>query len=388
MAGPLLNADEIFDSAAKVHGLDKYADAGMRERFAQIIDSLNQNGTIADGARPAALAQLAGLVRRRLELARDWSLYPEIDNERIEHPFFVLGSGRTGTSAMQSMLALGDGCRTPLLWECGHPSPPPGLDPESEPGRIALENAQMNSFINTAPGFLLSHPYVDAGAFMETEDEDLFGIDFRATHPFHFNRIPTLSLASLRLACGLADALRFHKKLLKHLQWKRPAQHWVCKGTQHHYAVPALWEVYPDALCVWTHRDPVTFMASVLGIIQHFYTPITGKPVRGEVAQGFLDGVRAGYDAIFSGNWLEDERLVHVRFDAFVRDPVSVIGQIYERAGLALSPAYEQRLGKWLADPGNKSDRHGKFIYSLEQFGLNSADVRRKFADYYDRFLT
>lgn len=388
MDGTLLNADEIFDSAAQKHGLEKYADAGMRQRFARIIEALNQNGIIAEWARPAAVAQLSGMVRRRLELARDWSLYPEIEDEKIERPFFVLGSGRTGTSAMQSMLAIGDGCRAPLTWECGYPSPPPGLDPKSEPERIALENAQMNSFINIAPGFLLSHPYVDAGAFMETEDEDLFGIDFRATHPFHFNRIPTLSLASLNVASGLTDALRFHKRLLQHLQWKRPTRRWVCKGTQHHYQIPALWEIYPDALCVWTHRDPATFMASVLGIIQHFYTPITGKPVRGEVAQEFLDGVRAGYDAIFSGDWLADERLVHVRFDDFVRDPASVIRQIHARAGLEFSPTYEARLRRWLANPANKSDRHGKFTYSLEQFGLSTEDVRKRFADYYERFLT
>ena len=38
---------------------------------------------------------------------------PEIENERIERPFFVIGSGRTGSTAMQTLLSLGDGCRTP-----------------------------------------------------------------------------------------------------------------------------------------------------------------------------------------------------------------------------------------------------------------------------------
>ena len=102
MAAPSLNAEEIFDSAAKTDGLEEYADTGMRQRFACIVDTLNQNGPIADWALPAAVAQLSGLVRRRVELARDWSLYPQIDDEKIERPFVVLGSGRTGTSAMQS----------------------------------------------------------------------------------------------------------------------------------------------------------------------------------------------------------------------------------------------------------------------------------------------
>lgn len=386
MTGILLDAGEIFASTAREHRLEEYADAGMRQRFGQLIESLNHYGTIADWARPAALAQLAGLVRIRLELARDWSLYPEIENERIERPFFVLGSARTGTSAMQCMLAMGNGCRAPLSWECRHPSPPPGLDPKADAEHIAAEHKHMMEMVNIMPGLLLTHPYVDAGAFMATEEEDLFCIDFRSIYPFHLTRVPVIPVLHQPIS-ALADALRFHKKLLQHLQWKKPTQHWVCKGTQHHYQLPEIWKVYPDATCVWTHRDPIAVIASLLGLSTYVYTPVTGINIR-DIAHEIVNGIAAGYEAIYNADWLKDERIIHVRFDDFTRDQSGAIRRICEHAGMKFSREHESRLQRWLADPAQKSDRHGKYIYSLEKHGLNPADIRKKFAGYYERFLT
>lgn len=387
MGQAVLNANEIFEASAAAHGLRQYADEGMRKRFSGLIDSFNHNGPLPEWACAATVEQLSALVRRRLELARDRALYPQIADEKIERPFFVVGSGRTGTTLMQVLLALGEGCRTPLSWECRQPSPPPGLDPASEPARIALEDRYINQLINTAPGLLLSHPYVDAGAFMEVEDEDLFAVDFHTAFPWHFTQVPILPLVHHEREASLTDALRFHRQFLQHLQWKQPTQHWVCKTAQHFFELPATWEVYPDALCVWTHRDPVVFVSSLLGILQHVFTPLTGLNLRGAVAQQVVAGLQAGYEAVLRGGWIDDPRLVHVRFDDFVRDPIGTIGDIYARAELPFSAAYETRMRQWLADPAHRSDRHGKFLYSLEQFGLKEDEVRAGFAGYYERFL-
>jgi hypothetical protein len=385
MSEAALDANQIFDAATQPGDLGRYADAGMRRRFAHIIDSLNEYGRIESWARPAAVAQLERLVRVRLELARDWATYPQISEQRIEHPFFVLGSPRTGTSAMQGLLAQGDGFRTPLSWYTRHPSPPPGLDAEADARHIAAEHAYIGEMVNIMPGLLLSHPYIDAGAFMTTEDEEIFAIDFQSIYPFHLTKVPVIPVLFKKIT-GIGEAFDFHKQFLKQLQWKQPTRHWVCKGTQHHYQVPAIWKAYPDATCVWTHRDPVAFIGSMLGIAEHTYTPVTGVRMR-DLAPMMLEGIAAGYDALYDADWLEDERLVHVRFDDFMRDQVGTIRLIYERAGLAFSPAYEARLQQWLRDPANRSDRHGKYYHSLERFGLDSALVKRKFARYYERFL-
>lgn len=387
MIGAPLDADQILDSTIKEHGLEGCDDAGVRRRFAALIASFNDAGPLDEHDRPRALAQLAQIVRNRLELARDWAQHPEIADEQITQPFFVAGAGRTGTTLMQVLLALGDGCRTPLSWEVRHPSPPPGLAQHTEPGRIAAEREHIEDLINLAPGLLLSHPYVDQGAYMECEDEDIFALDFHTAFPWHYTRVPVAPIVHHHRESGLVESLRFHKQVLRQLQWKRPTEHWVCKTAQHYFELTATFEVYPDACVVWTHRDPVIFLSSVLGIIEHFYLPHSGQRLRGQYAEALVAGLEQGYRGVLASDWIDDERIVHVRFDDFVRDQAGTIRHVRERAGLGMSDGHVARIGAWLADPGNKADRHGRFRYSLEQFGLDADDIRTRFAGYYDKFL-
>jgi hypothetical protein len=52
-----------------------------------------------------------------------------------------------------------------------------------------------------------------------------------------------------------------------------------------------------------------------------------------------------------------------------------------------MSDGHVERISDWLKNPRNKADRHGRFRYSLEQFGLDADDIRARFAGYYDKFL-
>lgn len=386
--GRTFDADEIFDTTARQHGLEKYVDEGMRQRFSHLMASFNDNGTVPDWSYPAALEQLSALVLRRLEIARDRALYPAIAEERVEQPFLVIGSGRTGTTAMQDLLAMGPGCRTPVSWECHRPSPPPGVDLASEATRIAIQHKYVNDHIlNVMPGMLLSHPYIDQGAFMTVEDEELFTVDFHYAQPFHFTRVRNLPLSHHKRESGLVDALKFHKEFLQHLQWKRPVKHWVFKTAQHFFQLPATFEVYPDVTCVWTHRDPVVFVSSLLGILQHCMSTPLSLTIPGKVAHEIMEGLQAGYDAALNSDWIDDKRIIHIRFDDFVRDQVGTLRKIYESRGLPFTAEYEARIRAWQADPAHKSNRHGKFIYSPEEFGLDAADIRKRFAGYYEHFL-
>lgn len=387
MTGAPLDADGIVDATIKEYGLQEYDDPGVRQRFAALIASFNDTGRLDEIDRPRALAQLSKIVRTRLELARDWSEHPEIAGERVDRPFFVVGAGRTGTTLMQVLLSLGDGCRTPLSWETRNPSPPPGFAPETESDRIAVEQSHIEDMINLAPGFLLSHPYIDQGAYMEVEDQDIVALDFHTAFPFHYTRVPVAPIVHHHRETGLTEALRFHRRVLQHLQWRRPTEHWVCKTAEFYFELPAYFDVYPDATVVWTHRDPVQFIPSVLGIIEHFYLPHSGIRLRGDYAAQIVAGLEQGYQAILGSDWVDDDRIVHVRFEDFVADQTGTIERIYERRGTTVSAGYAERISNWLADPRNRSDRHGRFRYSCEQFGLDPGDIATRFAAYYDKFL-
>jgi hypothetical protein len=270
-----------------------------------------------------------------------------------------------------------------MLWETRNPSPPPGRD-EDEEKRIVLGDLEAHLICERVPGLLAAHPYFDKGGRVLIEDEEILTLDFHNAYPNWFPEGPlVMDIGAQDPSAGYA----FHREFLQHLQFARPASQWALKGTAHQFLLEQLWDEYPDALCIWTHRDPVDTYGSMLELTARVNEATVGTVDRPSLAEGLLTSMRAGLDFALSSPFVEDERLVHLRFDDLVSDPVHVLREAFQRWSLDWSPLHERNLRGWLDDPSNRGDRHGKFEWSLEPFGLTPADIDRRFADYRARFL-
>ena len=76
---------------------------------------------------------------------------------------------------------------------------------------------------------------------------------------------------------GQADlrvAYRYHRRLLKLLQWRCKRERWVLKAPSHLWSLASLLAVYPDARIVVTHRDPLAVLASMTSLMT---TPPAGR---------------------------------------------------------------------------------------------------------------
>lgn len=164
-----------------------------------------------------------------------------------------------------------------------------------------------------------------------------------------------------------------------------PVRRWVGKGVIHQHLMPALLEVFPDAICLWMHRAPEQYIASLLELLEHQYKPFIGDFYAIKPAQ-LVDQLKAGIEQFMSEPTFDDPRVHHVRFKDFVADPAAAIAPIYEQHGLPFTSYFDQRIRQRLTDPAYRADRHGKFEYSLEKFGLHSDQLRRHFAAYCERF--
>src|SRR5690606_32655883 len=245
-----LNADDILQSAAAQIGLQQYIDPGISERFAYMIGLLNGFDSLTADEYPAAVAQLKGMATSRLRVARDWAQHPEILDENIKQPFFVIGQARAGTTFAQMILSWDEGHRTPRYRDVRHPSPPRGLDRVADASALEEESAYVKYMIDKSPLMLAAHPYLDQGGNAEAEDEDVYSLDFNMVYPLHLLKVPNMPQASVPR--DPVQALQFHKNMLKQFQWQSPTRRWVGKGVLHQYVAPALLEVYPDAVCFWT----------------------------------------------------------------------------------------------------------------------------------------
>jgi hypothetical protein len=383
-AAPPIDAEALIRSAQMVSGAFGALEPGLQARVSRLVDWLNAQPPLSGERKAEVELQFRKLLATRLRLAADRARLPGIAEERIERPIFVIGFARTGTTLIHSLLAEDPAARAPKWWQTHDPSPPPGEVPVTE-ARIEFAGQDLDRLLHLAPGLLTLHPYWDKRGHCLIEDEEIFTLDFQNAYPTLLYRVPALAL--ILDASNIGEAYGFHRQFLQHLQWNRPKKHWVVKGIYHQFVLDELFAAYPDAICVWPHRDPLEVHPSTLAITAVLYGAITDWSMDFKaLGPAFVDSVRQSLDQALANPLVDDPRIVHLDFRSLTRDPVAAIRRVYDHAGLAYTEAFEGRMRAWLADPANRSDRYGRYSYALEPFGLTEAGLKASFAAYRKRF--
>lgn len=378
-----IDAVTLLNKTAIENKLEQYINQPLMERFTRLIALFNEFGSINENDYHNAELEIKRLIKNRLLLEKDWTDEPQILEQEIEKPFFIIGNVRAGTTFAQSILALDEGHRTPCYWDTRNPTPPAGLDKKSDIQAHQEAEDFINFMLSKSPGLLQAHPYFDQRGYTEAEDEFLYSTDFHNAYPLHFLKVPNLP------QCLPPEdpilALRFHKKMLKQLQWKSPVTRWVGKGIIHQYIMPSLLEVFPDAVCFWMHRPPEQYIASLLELLELQYKPFNGNLYHID-PHSMVEQLHQGMSNFISQPSINDKRINHIRFADFIKDPISIVESIYEKNNIPFTKSFEIKINQRITDPSFKADRYGKFEYSLEKFGLTGKEIRNKFSEYCETF--
>ena len=79
------------------------------------------------------------------------------------------------------------------------------------------------------------------------------------------------------------------------------------------------------------------------------------------------------------------EQSLDVLFHEYMADQEGVLRQVYDLAGLELTPDAEAKLLGYLTE--NPRHQHGRVVYDLEGvFEVDVAKLRERFQFYYDRY--
>jgi hypothetical protein len=376
----LLDADTLLREAEARTGLSDYGDPTLPERFRLVAARLQAARLDAAGARTAVDICLQ-LLTARLQVFEDRKRYP-IAEEVIEAPLFATGEPRCGTTLLHALLSVDPHGRTLRFWELDRPSPPPGLAGPDDPRR-ALSDDYWRDANRRIPLWLVSHPYNDMLGDGIAECERAWAFDFRHMGPTVWWRVP-LPMQMSGLPTDPQAQFRLHRMVLQHCQYARPRAYWALKGF-HSGKLSALFETYPDARVIWIHRDPVQCIASRIAMVGALDEGSTGRPQDWKAAAAYwLEISRASIRAGLESPHLDDPRVHHVRYADFKADPAGVIRDFYERAGKPFTPEFEAAIRAYLAS--NRSDRYGKFEYSLDLIGEDVDALNAEFAPYRQRF--
>ncbi len=283
-----LDEASLLRAAMENTGLEDFGDDDWREPFRLLIGDLENTAKLHFFGRVMTRSDLLIHLEGRLRVV-DWlKRHPEIEEERIEAPVFIIGLPRSGTTIMQEILGADPNARTVRMWEAKYPVPPPSpSDPQPDP-RIAKAQGVVGLQDRITPEWATMHK---VGAELPVEC-----IEFTYSSFVSYAFSASFYVPNYTRYVAQNDhrgAFAWHKKILQLLQSTGRPPHWLLKGPTHLPVLPMLFETYPDAKLVLMLRDPVKSAASVVDVSGVLYYMRSDDTTLGK-GFGKLDRWQAG----------------------------------------------------------------------------------------------
>ncbi len=368
-----LEAEDLLDTARASTGLDDFREDGWREHFDAFMTSLNRDAELHLVGRLLARTELLRTLQNRLELSALWTEQPDLLDARIDAPVFIVGGARTGTSILFELMAHDPATRAPAMWEMHHPAQAArGTDLREVAHRFEL------SLPSIAPEYATMHensghqPNECIFMTMLSFLSDIWGSQYGA---FGYQR--HLAQADHHLA------YETHRRVLQSLQSRGGAQRWLLKAPSHQSQLRTLFDVYPDARIIRTHRDPLKSFPSMLNLTGTLMWMRSDRvdlaPLAKAIPRAFAAAYRQEIDDRASGA-LPDDRFIDVQFADVVRDPTGTIGRIYERLGWPWPDETRDAIAAYAAS--RPKGAGGVHRYSAASTGLDPEAESERFAFY------
>ncbi len=146
-----------------------------------------------------------------------------------------------------------------------------------------------------------------------------------------------------------------------------------------------MFEVFPQATIIQTHRDPQQTAPSFASMVCHGASIFSDRLDVGELSDHWLRKVRRVVERSLAARDRHGEaRFVDVSYYDLVSDPITELGRIYEAVGLEFDGQAEQHARDALARQSR--DRFGRHRYRLEDFGLTPTLIEERLGFYRKRF--
>jgi Sulfotransferase family len=380
-----VDVDDLLANAAEQTSLTEFGpeQPAMLEGLRVLAQSANDDAGLTPEGDAAFAATIVSLLTRRLEIEDWYRRHPEIDDEKIESVLFGLGLPRTGSTALSYLLAQDHNVRCLRQWEANQPTPPPDLATEhSDPRFLAAQRAMagMSDMPSELKSMLPSSP--DGPA----ECLDLMSMTFRCMALDVIAKTPSYA-RWLFTECDFEPAYRYHRRVIKLLQWHRPPARWRLKTPAHLLGIEALDVVYPDARFVTTHRDVTKVIPSVASVETAVVRMMTGNadPVYlGRHCADTWDLCLRRFIAF--RDRVGEDRFYDIAFDDLQADPIGTIGGLYEWLGEAFTPETVDAMQRWWKNNEEEREQTGPHRYRAEDFGLDTEQLAERFAYYGERF--
>ncbi|MBM4268574.1 MAG: sulfotransferase [Deltaproteobacteria bacterium] len=401
-----IDGARLIEDAVRTTGLDDFGDDSWREAYAVLLEAIAREADLNLVGRVLTHSEIARLLQNRLRIVETRKRHPEIAEIPVRAPIVITGTARSGTSILHELLAQDPAHRSPRAWEVMYSVPPPEPATFETDPRIERADREVTLWHDVAPEYKTMH---ENGGALPLECIFLMAHEFRSNH---FSGVLDVPSYAVWLAThDLRPAFRFHRDQLQLLGFKwGPVRsgvsaprlsgarvqmrdnepdplRWLLKAPSHLSVLPALFAVYPDARLILTHRDPAKTVPSTASLMATLRRMRRDRVDAVALGRQLAMGMAAGLDRVIeqrATGEIPDSQIVDLHYHELISDPFGTIRRTYERLGLELTEVAEERMRAYLA--AKPRAKHGAHPYAPEDFGLERAALRERFATYMRKY--
>jgi Sulfotransferase family len=375
-----LDANTLRERAQKRTGLTDFGDPPMGQALSILTASLEQEASLHPLGRFLMRGHLLGILETRLRLAALWREQPDGLTTSIEKPVFITGMPRSGSTFLHELLSQNPDNRSPRVWEVMFPVPAPEPGITNRDWRVRHANMNLWWFRRLAPGADEVYPVraVTPHECLGIHSFTLMSEEFIAT-----GRVP--SYEKFLHTTGLRAAYAFQKRFLQHLQSRFPMKRWILKSPDHLSALADLFSIFPDAMIIQTHRNPIDVLKSSMQLVE-VLQGLFARPDRERIQEreARLLAETMERSIRFRDQHPElGERFLDLNYSDIVSDPLGTARRIYRHLDCPLTAIAVDRMRRFIATRSRYQRRRNP---TLADLGLDVRAETRRFQNYCRRF--
>lgn len=360
-------------------GLDDFGPGDWRGALERLLEAAEGEARLNEAGRAILRMLTIDRLTNRLQIEAWFQQNPAHLEERVEAPLILATLPRTGQTAAGWILDRDPANRSLLTWFAKRPVPPPAPGDMKDDPRIGFERARVRAM----PREVLEMHLYDA----EEPDEChwLLSNDMKIPHEIYSMHVPSY-YRWVRDRAEMGESYRYFARQLAMLQLPQPPRRWILKNSPHLLFLDALHTVFPDAIYVQFHRDPLKVLASNCKLALMLRRMHSDHVDPTEVGASMLELLGDYVDRLLAFRASGQGRpWIDLSFREFVRDPVTAVEQIYARADLPLDDAARSGMQAWVEEHP-RSDLTRARPADLSPYGLDEARAMERFAAYVDHF--
>ena len=370
---------ELLEAARAQSGLVDFGDDNFRPGLRALLQAMDEEIQFTPSGRQFGAGTIIGTLASRLHAQAGWTRYPDCLKVPLKRPLVITGIPRTGTTALHQLLSLDPQFQGLEHWLTDTPMPRPKREYWLANPHFQATQAGLDAFFNSAPEMRVAHLIT---AHDVDECLEVLKLSFVSNRFSSGWNVP--SYAAWHARQDERPAYRYYANVLRLIGWgdERP---WLLKNPGHIAQLGILFDTFPDACVVQTHRSPVETLPSLCSVLA-----MSRRVLEGDAVDVAAIGPREMQYWSTAVRKAMLTRAQHARqvFDVDHRklraEPLSVVRDIYAHFELTLDADTERTMRAWVA--ANPSTRNGKHQYSLDHFQLDANEIREAFRDYMSYF--